>query len=299
MGAGSEEPPAVARQRVRRALRKARLETELVQGDVARMLGWSLSKVQRIESGDVGVSSTDLRALLGVYGVDDVTVIESLARDAAISRRQRWMVPAAYRDHLTPALRQLLQFEGEATAIRAYQPFLFPGVLQTPTVAEYLLSSLSESLTESDRKVRFDVRMERAKRIVADDRAPTYRLMLDEAVLSREVGGRAIMAEQLEAAIEFAQIPNIHIRIVPLAEGIHLGMLGPFTVLDLNDDNIEDAILYRESYLSDDITHDVDDVASFRTRFEAAWLRCYDQADSLRLIHAAAASLRAALIRDR
>jgi transcriptional regulator with XRE-family HTH domain len=299
MGAASVEPPAVARQRVRRALRKARLETGLVQGDVARRLTWSLSKVQRIESGAVGVSVTDLRALLDVYGVDDEATIEMLVRDAAISRRQRWTVPAVYRDHLPPGLLQLLQFEEQATVIRAYQPFTFPGVLQTPATAEYVLNWFSDSLTEDDRKVRLDVRMARSKRIVENSGAPTYLLMLDEAVLSRELGGRAIMAEQLEAALEFAQRPNIHIRIVRLSEGMHLGMLGPFTLLDLSDDDIGDAVLYRESYTSDAITHDAIDVAYYRDRFEDAWPRCYDEADSLRLISAAAATLRASLVRER
>jgi len=298
MGAAKEEPPAVARQRVRRALRKARLAGGLVQGDVARRLSWSLSKVQRIESGDVGVSVTDLRALLGIYGVRDEAAIEQLARDAAISRRQRWSVPAEYREHLTPGLRQLLQFEEQATAIRAYQPFTFPGVMQTPATAQYLLSWYGEILTEEDRKVRFDVRMQRAKRITDNERAPTYLLMLDEAALSREVGGRAITAEQLEASIELAQRPNIHIRIVKLSEGATVGMLGPFTVLDLSHDDNEDAVLYREAYGTDAVDHDPEVVAYYRAQFEAVWPRCYDEADSIRLVRAAAAAMRASIIRD-
>jgi transcriptional regulator with XRE-family HTH domain len=298
MGAAKEEPPAVARQRVRRALRKARLAAGLVQGDVARRLNWSLSKVQRIESGDVAVSVTDLRALLGIYGVQDEAVIEQLAGDAAISRRQRWSVPAEYREHLTPGLRQLLQFEDQATAIRAYQPFVVPGVLQTPATAEYLLSWFDKSLTEEDRKVRFDVRMLRAKRITDSEQAPTYLLMLDEAVLSREIGGRATMAEQLESVVDLAQRPNIHLRIVRLAEGGMAGMLGPFTVLDLSEDDHEDTVLYRESHSDDEVTYDPEVVAYYRARFEDLWPRCYDESGSLRLVRAAAAAMRASLIRE-
>ena len=298
MGAAKEEPPAVARQRVRRALRKARLAEGLVQGEVARRLNWSLSKVQRIESGDVGVSVTDLRALLGIYGIQDGAVLEQLTRDAAISRRQRWSVPAEYREHLTPGLRQLIQFEDQATAIRAYQPFIFPGVMQTPATAQYLLSRFGGILTEEDRKVRFDVRMQRAKRIIDNGRAPTYLLMLDEAALSREVGGRAITAEQLEASLELAQRPNIHIRIVKLSEGATVGMLGPFTVLDLSRDDSEDAVLYREAYGTDAVDHDPGVVAYYRAQFEAVWPHCYDEADSIRLVRAAAAGMRASMIRD-
>jgi hypothetical protein len=256
-----------------------------------------LSKVQRIENGDVGISITDLRALLGVYGVNDETAIQQLTKDAAISRRQRWSVPAEYREHLTPGLRQLLQFEAEATVFRAYQPFLIPGVVQTPTMAEYVLDWFDKTLSDEDRKVRFDVRMMRAKRIIDDEDAPTYLLLLDEGVLSREVGGRAIMADQLEFVAEVAQRPNVHIRIVKLAEGATVGMLGPFTVLDLSDDPA-DAVLYRESYTTDQIAHDPATVAYYRARFEGMWPRCYDEADSLRLIGAAAASLRALMVRD-
>jgi transcriptional regulator with XRE-family HTH domain len=296
MGAARDEPPAVARRRVRRELRKARLALGLVQGDVADRLRWSLSKVQRIENGDVGISITDLHALLGVYGVTDETTIQQLTKDAAISRRQRWLVPAEYRQHLTPGLRQLMQFEAEATTIRAYQPFLIPGVVQTPAMAEHVLGWFDKTLSDEDRKVRFDVRMMRAKRIIDDADAPTYLLMLDEGVIGREAGGRAVMADQLEFVAEIARRSNVHIRIVKLAEGASVGMLGAFAVLDLSEDD-EDAVIYREAYATDEIDHEPGNVAFYRGKFEDMWRGCYSEADSLRLITSGAAVLRASMIR--
>ncbi|MEU7904793.1 helix-turn-helix transcriptional regulator [Actinoplanes sp. NPDC049118] len=299
MSAARDETPAVARQRVRRALRKARQATPLIQGDVAKRLGWSLSKVQRIESGEVAVSVTDLRALLAVYGVRDEAAIEQLARDAAIARRQRWWITPEYRKHLTPGLRMLLQFEAQATTVRAYQPLVIPGDLQTPAMAEHLLSWSDTSLTDVDRKVRFDVRMLRAKRVAERDDSPAYLLMLDEAVIKRETGGREVMAEQLESVAEIiARRPNIHIRLVKLAMGANLSMMGPFTILDLSDDDHEDAVVYRESYTDDTVDHDSETVGYYRQRFESMWPQCYDEIDSLRLIRAEAGTLRASLIRD-
>jgi len=297
MGAAQGEPPAVARQRVRRALRAARKATNLIQGEVAMRLGWSLSKVQRIESGEVGVSETDLRALLDIYGVADENVVSQLAADARTSRRQRsWMVPE-YRQFLTPALRQLLQFEAEAVAIRAYQPFLVPGVLQTPAMAEFVLGWFDKSLSADQRRVRRDVRILRGRRIIDHDDAPEYLLVLDEGALKREIGGPETMAEQLEALAVAARRPNIHVRIVPWAEGAPVGSLGPFVVLDLSDDDAEDALLYRETYASDELTHDPEGVAFYRERFDAVWQQCYIEADSLNLIEAEASALRAAVIR--
>ena len=116
------ESPAVARRRVRLALRKARQSSALSQSDVAQRLGWSMSKMQRIEAGEVTVSGTDLRALLDLYGGFSDEDIERLTEDSRISRRQRWWTAPEYRDHLTSGLMQLLQFEAEASGVRAYQP---------------------------------------------------------------------------------------------------------------------------------------------------------------------------------
>ena len=68
--------PLVQRRRLRTELRRARAEAGLTQGEVATAMDWSLSKIIRIETGAVGVSTNDLRALLGLYGI---TQIESLS----------------------------------------------------------------------------------------------------------------------------------------------------------------------------------------------------------------------------
>src|SRR5690349_15515657 len=76
------DTPAVARERVRSGLRRARRQTDLKQTDVAKRLRWSLSKVQRVETGEVAVSETDIRALLALYGVTDADTVETMAADA-------------------------------------------------------------------------------------------------------------------------------------------------------------------------------------------------------------------------
>src|SRR2546430_9024966 len=72
----TDDTPAVARRRVRLALRRAREDKRLTQTQVAEAMEWSLSKVMRIESGEVSVSPTDLRALLPLLGVTDGPAME-------------------------------------------------------------------------------------------------------------------------------------------------------------------------------------------------------------------------------
>src|SRR5215813_2073851 len=111
----SDESPAVARRRLRLALRNAREAKGLTQAQVAERLEWSLSKVNRIEGGEVTVSNTDLQALLHLYEVAEPDRIEQLTEDGRAARRRGWWDQPRYRESTTPATLQLLQFESQAS----------------------------------------------------------------------------------------------------------------------------------------------------------------------------------------
>ncbi|MGH3972449.1 MAG: helix-turn-helix domain-containing protein [Pseudonocardiaceae bacterium] len=79
----------VSAQRLRAELRNKRELAHLTQKQVARDMDWSLSKMLRIETGVVGISITDLRALLAYYDVKDQRQIEELVRLARALRARR------------------------------------------------------------------------------------------------------------------------------------------------------------------------------------------------------------------
>ena len=80
--------PVLGRRRLSAALRHARDETGWTQEQVAAAMDWSLSKLIRIEKGTVGISTSDLRSLLGHYGVRDADRINTLIRLAKSSRER-------------------------------------------------------------------------------------------------------------------------------------------------------------------------------------------------------------------
>ena len=292
MAAAQGDPPAVARQRVRRALRRFRDATPLSQGDVARKLGWSLSKMQRIEGGEVGISITDLRALLDLYSVTDTEMVESLIRDAVSSRRQRYEIPQEHRKHLTVALRELIQFEKQASSIRTYQPNTYPGVLQTSVAAEAILSWWSDD--NENRRIRHAARMSRKQDIIEPAAGPDYYLILDESVIKRQISDDWTTAEQLEYLASASRRQRIHVRIVPLAKGAFMGVLGPFQVVQIGGED-GDSLLYREYFDRDEITHDLEAVKFHRDAFEQLWRISLSEEATLSLIVAEAARLRALL----
>src|SRR5215472_11588257 len=88
--AGERPSPVVQRRRLRAALRRARDKAGLTQAQVAAEMNWSESKVIRIEGGSVGISTTDLKALLGCYQVDDPDRIDELVALARAARERSW-----------------------------------------------------------------------------------------------------------------------------------------------------------------------------------------------------------------
>jgi transcriptional regulator with XRE-family HTH domain len=286
---GTVESPAVARRRLRLALRRAREAKGLTQGEVAKRLEWSLSKVNRIESGEVTVSSTDLQALLRLFDITDPATIEQLSADARTSRRRGWWDEPAYRQHLTPATMQVLQFEVQASAIRVFQPVLIPGVLQTRPYAEFLMNFFTEDLSEETRSARLNVRMQRHGQVFDRPDPPDYFLMLDESVLFREMGGAQVMSEQLRELLVHMRKPNVRLRVVPMADAITLTMLGQFTIFDLGDE--ENAVLYHESIIQDEIVHNPALIRFHRQHFDQKWDQALDEEASARLIEARAAAM--------
>jgi transcriptional regulator with XRE-family HTH domain len=292
---GTGESPAVARRRLRPALRKAREAKGLTQGEVAKRLEWSLSKVNRIESGEVTISNTDLQALLRLFDITETDRIAQLSADARTSRRRGWWDAPHYREHLTAPTMQLLQFETEASAIRVFQPTLIPGLLQTPAYAGFVVNFYSEDLDPETRNARLDIRMQRHEQVFGRPDPPEYFLMLDESALFREVGGPRVMAEQLRQLLVHIHKSRITVRVVPMAEAAALTMLGSFTIFDLGDE--ENAVLYHESIIQDEIVHNSDLIRFHRQHFDQKWSQALDEEASARLIEARAAAMFAALDR--
>jgi transcriptional regulator with XRE-family HTH domain len=293
------DTPAVARERVRSGLRQARRKTDLTQSGVAKRLGWSLSKVQRIEIGEVAVSETDIRALLDLYGVTADDTVAAFAEDARLARRERWATNPEHRKYLPAGLRRLLQFEVAATQIRSFQSLLIPGVLQIPAMAEHILEEAGGNLSAEERRVRMEVRSSRRKTIIERAEGPDYYLVIDESVIRRTVGGDLMMAEQLEDFAEMATRLRIFIRILPLdvSRGAIIGSVGNFVLMNLSDEDAEDGVLYRERLYEDQIDHDAQVILPYREAFEDLWKLSLPEDASLRLISYVAQGLRVRLDR--
>ena len=262
MADGSSPSPIVQRRRLRAELRAARLKAKLTQEQVASALDWSLSKVIRIEAGSVGISTTDLKALLSVYGIDDQEHVDKLVALGKAARERGWW--SNYRDVLSTELLHLIEYESAAAITRNFEPLLVPGLLQTE---EYARAILPDHAPADSVESLVKIRMKRQELLDRPD-GPLLFFILDEAVIRRLVGGKDAMHRQLVRLVELGRRPNVTIEVVPFSAGAHPGLRGPFVVLEFPDPE-DDDVLYLENSGGDLISREEpDQVLPYREAFE-------------------------------
>lgn len=240
--------PSVQRRRLARSLRKAREAADLTQREAADQLEWSLSKLIRIESGAQGVSVTDLKATLGIYGVTDPDQVAMLAEAARGTRGQPWW--AAYRDIVSPQFATYLGYEGQATSFRIFNPLLVPGLLHTEEYAGALPGDYGEP--ERDKRI-VGLRAERQERVFTRPGADLVFVVGEEA-LHRWIGGPRVMRRQLEHLLAASELPGVSVRVVPFRSGSYPGLRGPMVLITLEES--DEQVLFLESVSGDQLLRD-------------------------------------------
>ena len=256
----------VQRRRLRTELRRARSSAGFTQRDVAEAMDWSLSKLNRIESGLVGISTTDLKALLQHYGIVDPTEVDRFLGLARAGKEQRaWW--AAYKEATSQQYLTFLGYESSASLIQMFQPLLIPGLLQEEEYARAVLRAYGGSATDKRVEEWVELRMRRQEEIFERPDPPEMVFVLDEAALHRWVGGRDVMRHQLHRLRNEATRGNVTIEVVPFRAGEHPGMKGPFAILEFADDRDED-VLFLENPRGDTISRDEqEEIKPYREAF--------------------------------
>lgn len=229
--------PVVGRRRLRlqlKDLRQKRSETVL---QVASELGWSHSKLVRIEQGKVGLSVTDLRALLAHYEVTDPETVKTYVEQARVSRRQPY---SEYANVLNQESRNFFLLQERSVSFMQFDPVLIPGLFQTPGYAREVVRALrgsGESPEDPAVTQIVDARIERQDRILTGAEGPIMYVILDESALRRWAGSSPgkndIMIGQLDRLKELSDHPRIHMQIAPFRAGVYAGIRSPFVVLEL------------------------------------------------------------------
>jgi transcriptional regulator with XRE-family HTH domain len=217
--------PTNRRRRLGAELRRLREASGLTIDRVAEALECSQSKVSRIETGQVSATPRDVRDMLELYRVDPARR-EAMVQIAREARQRGWWHKFVDVPDGVPAYVGL---ETAATSIDIYMSLIVPALLQTADYAKAIIGAVRPDLPRAEIDRRVELRMSRQALLDRDD-PPELRVLLEEAVLQRPVGGPAVMAAQLRRLLEDAERPAVTLQVLPTATGAHAGMDGPFTI---------------------------------------------------------------------
>lgn len=224
--------PNLERRKLRRKLNQAREAAGLTQREAADSMEWSVSKLIRIENGQVRVSVNDVRGLAALYEITDPAQLEDLLEAARRSRGAGWW--AKYHEVVSPSFGRYLGLEEAARGIRVYHPVVIPGHLQTRAYTTALLKPRVEDVGRLERIA--DLRAERQERLFHPESATMSRYVIAESSLRLNVGGAAVMREQLDLLVELNTRRQVDISVLPSSFGAHYSTLGGFVLLDFTDD---------------------------------------------------------------
>jgi transcriptional regulator with XRE-family HTH domain len=194
--------------------------------DVAKELLCSATKISRMETSQRRPSLRDVRDLCRIYHVDEATSAElmDLTRKA---REPGWWTQ--YDDLAMP----YIGLEEEASSITSFTMFSVPALLQTGDYARAIIKGIAPKIDPSIHEQRIEARLRRQQLLERDD-PPTYRVLMDEAVLHRRVGSTAVMLAQLEKILKMEHSSKVTVQIIPFEVGAHAGQDSNFVLLDFS-----------------------------------------------------------------
>ena len=251
--------PTVLRMVLGRRLQDLREKAGLSFEQAAQALDVTHATIRRMEKAEVGLKIPYVEKLLMTYGItspEEIGGFLALAREA---NRPGWW--HSFRDVLPDWFSAFVSLEGEAAAIRAYEPHYVPGLLQTPDYAGAVLRAGQPHASSDEISRLTDLRVERQSLLTRED-APLLWVVMDETVLRRPIGGRTVMRDQLGALIEATELSNVRLQVMPFTAGPHPAMYGPFHIFRFALQELPD-IAYSESLVGGVYFDDRDDVSAF------------------------------------
>ena len=284
----------VPRRQLGRYLRDLRNRQHMTVKVAAEELEWSETKIWRIETGQTSLRSHDVDLMCRIYSApaDLTEALKGLAKE---TKAKGWW--QAYGDVIPENFDIYLGLEEAAASLAWYEPELVPGLLQTEGYARAIITADNPDVPEEEISRRVQLRIERQALIRRPAAPLALRVALNESILKRPVGGREVMAGQLDTLAEASGLPSVTLRVVPFSAGLHHGLMtGPFEILRFpaNGDgsDSEPPTIYADGYVGALFLDKPHEIERFSDAFEYIWAAAASEAASSRLIRQSAKDLR-------
>ncbi|WP_431968182.1 helix-turn-helix domain-containing protein [Nocardia sp. bgisy134] len=218
-----------AREALGLRLRELRRDADLTARRLAELASWHESKVSRIEHGKQTPSEADLRAWCERTGTGDqlADLVATLRNIEAAYLEWRRILGTGMRRPQKARVR----VEAETNSMRWYEPYVFPGLLQTPAYAEGILRKvISFYDIPDDLEEGVAARIERQHVLYRGRRR--FNFVVAEQVLHTTVGDDEVMRGQLDRLLNVMMLPSIAFGIIPAASAYAAPATNGFAIFD-------------------------------------------------------------------
>ena len=211
-------------------LRRVREDAGLTGRAIADRTGWPHSKVSKLERGQQTATPSDVDAWAAAT---DATPEVTAALHTALGHAR--MEYIAWRQQLSTGTRarqvQRREAEAEASLIRAFEPGVMPGLLQTPDYARAVFQGLITTYQVAD-DVEEGVRARLRRQELLHQPGRQFRFILAEAALYCRMADPMTMRGQLDRLLTVARLPLVDLAVVPLGARWPVGPLNGFWLFD-------------------------------------------------------------------
>jgi transcriptional regulator with XRE-family HTH domain len=279
--------PTLRGRRLGSALRRLREDAGLSSSDVAHRLGWSASKISRVEHASIVVRPGDVRELLAVYNVagPQAEALVALAREA---RQRGWW--RQYSEVVPAWFETYLDLETEASRICVFELGVVPDLLQTGDYTTAVLDANPQPRTPDEQATVVSLWHTRQSRLT-EDIAIELDAIIAEGALRQCVGGLAVMRAQLDHLADVAALPNVVIRVLPFGIGAHPALSsGAFNVLEFSDPE-DPHLVYTTQLTSGIYLETLREVGTYRLAYEQLRAAALGPEDSAEFIGQLASEL--------
>ncbi|CAG6397381.1 helix-turn-helix transcriptional regulator [Streptomyces cocklensis] len=211
--------PTARQQRLGAELRKLREDAGLSTEQAAALLDTNRTVISSTEAGRHGISPERLRRIAFAYECTDQALIDALVAMCADSGQGWW---EDYRNVLPSTFLDIAELEWHARGLRVSTMTHMPGQFQTEAYARALFQAAIPPLPADEFEARVAHRVRRHQAIDRPD-APPYELVVHEGALRTEVGGRAVLRDQLAHLMTAAERANVTIQAIPFSAGAFPG----------------------------------------------------------------------------
>ncbi|ANY06078.1 helix-turn-helix domain-containing protein [Pseudonocardia sp. HH130630-07] len=270
--------PTVRSRRLGGKLGSYRRRRDLSGTELATRLGIHQATWSKIESGKARVSAAVLAKAAEVLDIpaDAVAALDTLRRKAD---EPGWWQD--YGDILSEPVQMLIELEADASWIRTYEGEVIPGLLQTPAYAERVITAGSPHIRVADIDRFLELRVRRQRRILDGVRLTA---IIGEAAIRQQVGGAAVLGEQLRHLTRVVTEHDVTVQIVPFTADAHAALGDAFVIIQWPDEADPEAV-YVDGVTSRTVHERSGVVRSYLHALGSVQNQALNPRESLGLIH--------------